>query len=219
MTLAAALIKVSFLACSLFGTLQAESLIPIFTPPKGWDLVENPSTKVKKGFVFKNRRSCSPTLNFTSETLISSTQEYLRSLEKLYTSHSDHRFRKLGTLKTRAGSSQLISLDMATAAGKIRVLQSILFKNNKAYILTGAIPLEEFSSYQEEVLKTFSSFDLVENLEDYIQDDQKKELFCTKIHSPSPKESDSSLRLLISKEFAQEGLYWQSLAIEKFSKK
>lgn len=108
---------------------------------------------------------------------------------------------------------------MTVPAGKVRILQSILFQDQKAYILTGAVPLEGFISYQEELIETFCSISFVEQLEEYIQEKQKKELFIQKASLISSKKDLSSFMKFLRKEFSKEGLHWQSLVIQELSKK
>lgn len=218
MTPTALLIKIIAIL-SLYLAISLQAATPIFCPPKGWKPVSSPSPKIASSFLLKTKKNFSPSLNFTIEEFSGTAEQYLSSLEKLYTNHSDHRFRRLGLLQTKTGNAHLTSLDMSTPAGKIRILQSILFKDEKVYILTGALAIEDFGSYQEELIKTFSSITFIDQLEQYIQSDKKKEIFAQKASLVLSKKEISSFIKFLEKEFCQEGSYWQSLAVEELVKK
>ena len=218
MTLAAALIRFC-LFCSCLIPFSIKGNIAIFSPPEGWNEAISPSSKVKASYILKTKNNFSPSINFTSETTSTSPKEYLSSLEKLYTNHTDYRFRTLGTLNTKSGLAHLTSLDMTTPAGKARILQSIFFQDGTAYILTAAIPLESFGTHQKEIFQSFCSLTFVNTLEEYIQNSSQKELFLQKLNEDSSSNDISSLRQFIAKQFPKEGLHWQSLAIEELAKK
>ncbi len=92
----------------------------------------------------------------------------------MYELDPENRFRRLGTLKTKAGTAHLTSLDMETTLGKVRVLQSIFLQEGMAYILTGAVLQEDFGLYQKDLIESFRSFSLKSHLSDYVQNDVQK---------------------------------------------
>jgi len=218
MTQAALLIKI-IAVFALHVGISLQAATPVFCPPKGWKPVDSPSPRIKASFLLKTKKNLSPSLNFTIEEFSRTPEEYLISLEKLYTNHSDHRFRRLGILETKTGKSYLTSLDMTTPAGKIRVLQSILFKDAKVYVLTGALAAEDFGSYQEDLIKTFSSITFVDHLEQYIEGDKKKDLFAKKASLILSNKDLPSFTKFLEKEFSEEGPHWQSLAVQELLKK
>jgi hypothetical protein len=169
MTLAAAPINlirgIFFLFFFLTPLLGEEKsfLNPAFLPPKGWhETPSQPSSRIKISFFTKAKKEFCPSINLAEEQVSLSIEEYVKAVQKIYESDPENRFRRLGTLKTKAGLASLISLDMENSIGKIRVLQSILIKEKTAYILTGAVLQEDFGLYQKDLIDSFRSFSLEE---------------------------------------------------------
>ncbi|MBS0627834.1 MAG: hypothetical protein JSS09_06445 [Verrucomicrobia bacterium] len=147
-----------FFLTPLFGE-EKSFLNPTFLPPKGWHKIPSKSSShVKMSFFTKAKKEFCPSINLAEETVSLSIEEYIKAVQKIYESDPENRFRRLGTLKTKAGIASLISLDMENSIGKIRVLQSILIKEKTAYILTGAVLQEDFGLYQKDLIDSFRSF-------------------------------------------------------------
>lgn len=146
----------------LFFSLACASS-PSLVPPTHWEPVDKKllAPSVKEGFFTKSKKAFCPSLNLAIEnSVLVSPEEYLRSVQKIQEEDPGRRWRKLGTLTTRAGSAFLTSIDMETPLGNVRLLQAILLREKTAYLLTGAALQEEFPLYQETFLDAFRSFTL-----------------------------------------------------------
>ena len=214
-----------FFTLPLQGTEKGK-LEPIFSPPKGWhkNPIETPSSRVKVSFFTKAKQEFCPSINLLEEKVSSSIEEYLKNIQKMYESDSNNRFRRLGTLKTRAGTAHLTSLDMETALGKVRVLQSIFLQEGIAYILTGAVLQEDFGLYQKDLTTSFRSFSLESNLYDYVQNEMQKSTLINQIQSllstqKKDKKHLDPFKRFVTQEFKEEGSYWQLLLLEEIEKK
>jgi hypothetical protein len=205
---------------------EKETLSPLFTPPKEWHKNPSslPSSKVKVSYFIKAKKEFCPSINLIEEKVSSSMEKYLKSIQKMYESDSENRFRRLGTLKTKAGTAHLTSLDMTTAQGKVRILQSLFLQEGVVYILTGAVLQEDFGRYQKDITDSFRSFSLVPHLEDYVKDETQKSILLTQIESLTSNTTKNTkqwepFKNFIIQQFKEEGPYWQLLILEKMQKK
>lgn len=232
MTLAAALtnliayiLLLSFFIFPLQGE-EISTLEPLFIPPKEWIINPNtlPSSRVKISFFTKAKKHFCPSINLIEEQVSSSIEKYMKTIQKLYEVNGENCFRRLGTLKTKAGIAHLISLDTETPLGKARVLQSIFLKGGTAYILTGAVLQEDFGLYQKDLIDSFRSFSLEPDVYDYVKNDLKKNNLIDRIKNLSHANTkDPSkwepFKSFITQEFKEEGPYWQFLILEQTQKK
>lgn len=205
---------------------ESPSLTPLFTPPKEWH--KNPTlptaSRIKTSFFTKTKKEFCPSINLTEEKVSSSIDQYIKTIQEIYESDSGNRFRRLGTLKTKAGTAYLTSLDIEASVGKVRVLQSIFLQEGTAYILTGAVLQEDFGLYQKDLIDSFRSFSLTSHLSDYVKNETQKNTLLIQISNLlSEKKNDSkyweTLKDFINQDFKEEGLYWQSLILEDVQKK
>ncbi len=219
------MIKHILLLLFFIHSLQGEestALTALFTPPKEWH--KNPTTastsRVKTSFSIKTKKEFCPSINLIEEKVSSSIDKYIKTIQKIYESDAETRFRRLGTLKTKAGIAHLISLDMENSLGKIRVLQSIFLQEGTAYILTGAVLQEDFGLYQKDLIDSFKSFYLTPHLCDYVKNEEQQKILLTQISNLlSSSQHWETFKRVINQDFKEEGPYWQSLILEELEKK
>ena len=102
---------------------------------------------------------------------------YLDAVLKNHRSDITKSVRELGLLQTKSGKSHLLQIDTKSNWGKIRILQSILVKDGYAYIQTATSLRKDFLKINQELLKSFQSLcvaeDLPSTLENHEEFDKK----------------------------------------------
>lgn len=208
----------SFLICCFPLFSEESNLYPIFSPPKNWEVAKPDSLapKVKIGFFGKAKGYFPPSINLAVEPTEADLNAYLKAVQKLYSADKDKRWRNLGSFSTKAGPAVLTSLDFSVDEDQVRVLQLILIKNKKAYLLTGASAKAECAKNQKVLLDSFSSLDLLSDISNSIKDPSKKELLHqrTKDLLLSPETGWSEFQSFLLKEFKNQGICWQILFLD-----
>jgi hypothetical protein len=74
----------------------------------------------------------------------------------------------LGKLHTASGEAQLTEIDTTTHWGPIRILQSILLKDGRAYIVTAAAHKQDFCNFYRDFQEAFHSLTVTNDLFDTI---------------------------------------------------
>lgn len=207
-------------------TTLSQKVYPFFIPPQDWEIVDvtSLSPKVIIGFMEKDKKGFCPSMNLAIEKVNVSLNEYVKAVKKLHEIDSNTRWRDLGKLNTPAGMARITEIDTKTKWGPVRMLQLILVKEEKAYILTAAAPKEDFSRLYPSLKKSFHSFTLTEDLLSFVKDSQKSDLLREKIlhvkqasiaplepkedETPSACEWVSFTEYLI-KEHSDMGAFWQ----------
>jgi hypothetical protein len=137
-----------------------------FRPPDNWNCA-NPkslSESVEIGFFTKGKKGFAPSINLAKEDGAQSLKEYLKCVKDIHTSDPNISWRLLGDFHSKAGKGALCEIIMKNQWGKIRMLQYVVVKNNRAYVLTGASHTDEFSSLRKQFLNSFRSFTITNDL-------------------------------------------------------
>jgi hypothetical protein len=210
----------------------SESLIPLISPPKSWELIQGKSLspRVEVGFVKKASSGLCPSINLAVEEINCSEHQYIQAVKKLYEEDRDTRWRDLGQIQTRIGKGKLTEIDMPSKWGPIRMVQLIFIHSKKAYIVTAAAPKKEFAKYHSEFDECLSSFTLTDDLYCSIESVEKKDLLKDKVEHlkhtglmlSAQKENNisswekecSTFEKFISENFADLGLHWQLLIMK-----
>ena len=123
------------------------------------------SSQVKMAFVKKEKKEgfC-PSLNLAVENVEGTLNEYLNDVRAIYEQDRKNHWRKLGKVRTAAGEAQLTEIDTMSTLGSVRMLQLILLKEGRAYILTAAAQKNEFSTYYRDFQEAFHSLTLTQDL-------------------------------------------------------
>lgn len=229
-------IKTFLLACILIiNSFADEPASPApqasqcyFIPPKNWDLADPKlmSGRVKIGFLGKNKKGFSPSLNLAVEENIGvSIGEYLKIVKKLHEEDHQNTWRELGKVRTNAGPARLTQIDSQTEFGAVRILQLILLKEDTAYILTAAALKEEFAELYQDIQTAFRSITITANLLEAIPEPsrrdsilQKKDLLVKAWREKGEGDFQKAhwvpFQNFIVKSTADMGAHWQLLMLE-----
>lgn len=161
-------------------SVQAEATFCYFSPPDEWQFADQAqlSPRVQVAFIGDARKSFRPSLNLAIEENVDlSLPEYLKCIKTLHEKEAGSRWRDLGSFQTLAGLAHLTSLDKKTKGGDARLLQLILIKDKKAYILTGASSKEEFFDFYKDFEKAFRSLCFTDNLMEGLTGAEKQASF------------------------------------------
>lgn len=168
-------IKILLCAIVLFGSLHGKEFC-FFSPPPGWIPADpkSVSSLVKIGFLDPKSRGFRSSINLAEEPIDCSLEEYLEAVKKIHTNQRRHEWSYLGTFATKLGEGALTQIDMPTSWGIIRLLQLIVVRNSKAYILTAATDKKHFLQFMQPFKEAFASLCLTEDLFSSIADESKK---------------------------------------------
>jgi hypothetical protein len=224
-----------FLLVSLlfFSSLFSDEPIGLFSPPPGWQC-SNPnslSTHVLVRYIGKKKWFFSPSINLASEKINANLQEYVAAVKKIHDQDKKTSLRELGKIKTHSGEATLLEIRSKSKLGDMRILQSILVKNNYAYIITGATLEKELSKNYKEFIKSFQSLKVVPNLFTVIKNGERQNKLKIKIDSIIKEINTNKLyekEVIITEkiqdfsnyltsEFQELGNYWQYLILKKIA--
>jgi len=137
-----------------------------FLPPNGWNIADPKllSPHVQIGFFTKGKKETSPSLNLAVEETNLSLTDYLKAVKAIHESDPSTHWRQLGKIQALAGLAQLTEIDTKTEVGPMRILQMILVRDGKAYILTAGALKEEFAEYYQDFQKSFRSLQVTSDL-------------------------------------------------------
>lgn len=209
--------RLFFLLCIPF--LQAK--VALFNPPSGWEIAQlkNPSPFVKIGFLGKGTGEFRPSINLAMEEDIDiSLKEYVKTVKELQAAENSSQVRDLGPFPIQAGQGRLLEITNPSPWGDIKVLQLLFVQDKKAYVLTAAVLKEDFLKFQKEILKSFRSLTLTEDLFSIIDDAQKRNdfyAFFTKLGKTEEKDREWENLQTKASQFAHLGPYWVFLLLQE----
>lgn len=225
---------VLLLICALLSSalLQAneENKAPVycfFTPPKHWD-ISDPSTlspRVKIAFLKKKSNGLSPSINLAVEEVDLSLSEYLKAVKQIHERDRNNQWRQLGKVKTQAGLAQLTEIDTTSEYGPMRILQLILVKEGKAYVLTAAALKEDFPDYYKEIQTAFRSLTLSTDLFSAIPQLDRKEALMQMQARLMEEAKDNQEKAwkpfekAVVEKFEDMGAFWQILVLQNAREK
>jgi hypothetical protein len=183
------------------------ALVPLFSPPSGWQAVQPKESSVKVGFVGESRTLYRPSIHLASEKVNCDLKAYLKAVKEIHLTRPDTVWRDLGTLEMKAGTGRLTESRTPSTS----VLQAIYLKDGVAYILTAAVAREDFLPRQKEIIDSFKSFELFSDLWSPIQDEKLRNRILSNIEAKEWKK----VRQLIEKETSSMGEFWQLLALQE----
>ena len=216
-----------WLTVACYAEPDSSKVYSIFIPPPNWEMIDAKalSPKVVVGFVKKSKAGFCPSMNLSIEQVDLPLHKYIQEVKKLHEKDRTTRWRDLGSIKTESGLGRLTEIDSKSKWGDVRMLQMILVKEGKAYILTTAAPKEDFATFYPDIKKSLSSFALVPDILSVILDDAKKQTLLQKIsrikesyhelslnrdnHAPSFKKEWTELETCLKEEYAALGSFWQ----------
>jgi hypothetical protein len=164
---------------SIVRTVEAmASLQCFFIPPENWDIADprSLSPKVKIAFLKNSGKGFSPSINLAIEDTDVSLADYLKAVKAIHEQDRNNRWRSLGKVRTESGLAQLTEIDSTSEWGPVRILQLILMKDKRAYVLTAAALKEEMSNYYKDIQSSFRSLTLSNDLLGNIQQLERREM-------------------------------------------
>lgn len=129
-----------------------------FTPPEGWRQAEakSLSPNVKIMVVGKGKGEFPPSINLAVEPYKGTLKDYLKIVKSINAAKGGD-WKDLGKIRTDAGEGSLSQLDTKMQWGDVRMLHTIVSKNNTIYIMTAAALREEFPAYYKQFFDAMRS--------------------------------------------------------------
>jgi len=187
-----------------------------FIPPDNWKLADPKklSPMVEVCFLGKGKTSFYPSVNIATEEIDISAKEYMSIVVKMHKNDPNIEFRALGKIKTKAATADLFELTTKTNFGLVKMLQMVVIKDKKVFVLTGSMHIDEFKTLSKSILRTFQSFQIVDNLTDCVSDQAKKQNLVKAIEnlkeSKSIKDKNwKRFEKMVLKDFKELGEFWQ----------
>ena len=210
-----------------------------FIPPKDWTIA-NPeaiSPRVKIAFVGRSSKGFLPSVNLATEQVNNlSLQAYVDAVKKIHEVDPNTKWRDLGHYNTPLGQGRLTEMETKNPAGLIRLMQLLVVKEKKAYILTTGALKEEFPKYYKEFETVLASLNSTPDLTSVVASPQKRELLKqmqeglkASLHqseglivtTKSPfelasfqKEAWEPFQKKVISDFSEMGTYWQILFLQ-----
>ena len=198
-----------------------------FTVPDGWEQVRHvtPKNNVKMLVRQPKANILPPSINLVVEDVEVSLSEYLQIVKDLHKYINNAELHDLGKINTKAGSAQLITIEMNSTWGDTKILQALFIKDNVAYVITATALKEDFPNYYKDFFNAIKSFDIHENIFYMVSEDHKrldvmekycnvKEKWVESYHKIKKQNQLLSAKDIANKAFHDEGFqkqYWQPL--------
>lgn len=191
-----------------------------FLPPQGWEIAQlkTASPHVKIGFLGKSKTEFRPSINLATEDGVDvPLKGYVKAVKEQHKAESGTQVRDLGAFPMKCGNGQLLELTSPSPWGPVRVLQALFVEEGTAYILTAAALKEEFIALQKELLQSFATLKLTDDLFKEISDNLKRESFTTFFKSLGKDEKEAEWKKLQTRlsEFSDLGAYWVFLVLQE----
>ena len=191
-----------------------------FIPPKGWEIADPKklSPSVHICFIDKKAKGVPPSVNLATEATSVSLDAYVEAVRKIHAADPNAKWRDLGSFRAPLGTGRLTELELSTEFGKARLVQLIIMKNQRAYILTASALKTEFSKYYktfDQVLHSLqSTTDLVKSYP------KERLLLLEEAISSLTKDLDwKDFEKKIINDFTEMGPYWQILVLNEMHSK
>lgn len=192
-----------------------------FIPPDNWKMADPKklSPMVEMCFLGKGKTSFYPSINIATEEIDISEKEYVSIVIKMHKNDPSIEFRGLGKIKTKTAIANLFELTTKTNFGLVKMLQAVIVKDSRAYVLTGSMHIDEFKTLSKTILKAFQSFQIVDNLINCVSDQTKKQKLqdtiakIPKVKSTKDKNWKKFEKTVLN-DFKDLGEFWQLLIIK-----
>ena len=159
------LLSFSFFFPFIFLESYQPSPFAFFSPPSHWLIAspEKQNSDIKIGFIASKRKVFTPALSFAVEK-IDHPLTYLKAVKSHHLKNRFHTLTDLGEFETKSGKAHLFQIEVKNNWGNIRILQSILIRDQKAYILTGSCLKKDFQEISQLFLQSFRSLTLAKDV-------------------------------------------------------
>ena len=172
----------------LLSIIYGEKQYCYFEPPANWDMqVFKETEPVEVGFLGKANSISRPNIYLSEEEVDCKLSQYITSVKNLYKNNPNFTFKNIGSITTKSGIAHLAEIESKTKIGVIKMLQCILIKDNRAYVITGANAKQNFTDTHLEYLKVFKSIHIVKNPIDLISDAKQREDLKNTCSEKTPK--------------------------------
>ena len=147
-----------------------------FTVPEGWEQVRHVTPKNNVKMLVRQPRAniLPPSINLIVEDVEVSLPEYLQIVKDLHKYINSAELHDLGKINTKAGTAQLITIEMNSNWGDTKVLQALFIKDNIAYVMTATALKEDFSNYYKDFFSAIKSFNIHENIFYMVSEEPKR---------------------------------------------
>jgi len=203
---------VFFFAVAIAG---AEPRHCYFTPPSGWEIahLKVPSPHVKIGFIGKGSTEFRPSINLALEEVDVSLKEYVKAVKELQLADPTTKWRDLGPFSMQGGAGRLTEMSNSSPWGTIKIFQAFLVADETAYILTAAVLKKDLPQFQVDLLNSFRSLTLTDDLWSPISDPAQREALQTRFALLETEEEWKPFQSSVE-SVTQLGPYWQFLALQ-----
>ena len=218
-----------FLSSTLF--LQANEKIPFFIPPSKW-VISNPKTyskHIQVAFTKKEKSPLRPSLNLAMQKTDLSLDEYIEQAKKIHEKDPNTKYTIIGTIDIKDGKANLSEIDKKIHSQNYKMLQMIFIKDKTAYVMTAASKKNDFLENSQNFIKTFKSFELIDDLFSLITDSEKTKDLRQKYRDTTHGKTNSSEKQIkknlltfekyLDKNFRNLGQYFIILLTQKAYKK
>jgi hypothetical protein len=207
----------------LFANVLFSEEIVLFSPPKDWVCasLKDRSEQVRIGFVGKGKNPFfHPSINLAIEEVDVSLKEYIQAVKKIHKRDPLMHIRDLGDSHCAMGNAHLLELTSKTPYGDARILQFLCLHKKKAYVLTAAFLKEETCALSSQILNSFHSLTMVEELTALLSKEEKetleKKIQELKKSSPAEKKkAQERFQTFVLHSFENQGPYWQLLLLKQ----
>ncbi|MGB7978033.1 MAG: hypothetical protein WCF19_02605 [Chlamydiales bacterium] len=192
----------------------------IFLPPAGWEIAQlkNRSPHIEIGFIGKGTGEFRPSINLAVEEIDGSLKDYVKAVKNLQSADPTIQWRDLGKLSMKSGQGRLTEMTNSSPWGDLKILQAFFVEEGKAYILTAAVLKEDFLKFQSQLLQSFRSLAIIEDLWTPIAGEKEKRefqaLFTSLGHSAEKDLEWETVQAQIGSK-RELGPYWQFLALQE----
>jgi hypothetical protein len=149
-----------------------------FIPPKNWRLVDQKhlleEVKIMVVGLPLSMNHIPPSINLALEETSLSTDQYLAIVEENNKSDPDCYWTNIGFIQTNAGPMVLTQLDLKTSYGPAKMIQAIMVKHSKAYVLTATSAQSEFAHFSDDFNQSIKSFTINKDIFELVDDKKKR---------------------------------------------
>ncbi|MDN3504817.1 MAG: hypothetical protein P0S95_04500 [Rhabdochlamydiaceae bacterium] len=153
-------------------SLIASDPVCYFSPPKKWIVADQSKNAKKSKIAYIDKKLNAifyPSISLNIYECKIPPKEYIEANIAANNKDRNQTCFSLGPIETQAGQGELIQIEHNHSIGKITILQTLLFKDSKVYILTGSALSKEISKYYDNYLTSFRSLNITPSFFDLMK--------------------------------------------------
>lgn len=206
------------------------SPVPYFYVPHDWEMVDpkHYSDLIKISFVKNQKTFIRPSINLAIQKTSLTLNEYVNIAKQNHMADSQTNFIILDKTQLKQGEAIICKIDKTSESLDLDMLQMIFIKDEYAYVLTGATKKNDMVSYYKMFMKSFLSFELVDDVFLLISNQREKKDLLLKIDDIKSssnilkkREKQKKLKSFekyLDKKFQNLGKYFQILVFQNVIK-